>query len=113
MQKLLMILIATFSIVASSYAERPANLEPLPDAPRPPDVIDSDETLEPEITIINRNDEVIEEYRLNGHLYMIKITPAFGPSYYLIDQDGDGEMETNVDRIDTNLAVPQWVILRW
>ncbi|MFK8067249.1 MAG: DUF2782 domain-containing protein [Gammaproteobacteria bacterium] len=115
MQKKLRLSIFTMMlmIVTGLQAEQPANLEPLPDAPRPPDVVDSGETLEPEITIINKEEEVIEEYRLNGHLYMIKITPAFGPSYYILDQDGDGKMETNMSVIYSNFVVPSWVIYSW
>ncbi len=115
MQKKLrqLIFITVLGIAAGSHAEQPANLEPLPDAPRPPDIVDSGETLEPEITIIDREEKVIEEYRLNGHLYMIKITPAFGPSYYILDQDGDGKMETNMSEIYSNFVVPSWVIFSW
>ena len=69
--------------------------------------------LEPEVTIIKRKDSIKEEYRLNGKLYMIKIIPSFGPSYFYIDQDGDGILEaTNTDRNSTP-RVPQWVILNW
>ncbi len=95
------------------FAEEPVKLEDLPDAPPPPSVVDSGETLEPEITIINKGEETIEEYRLNGNLYMIKITPVVGPSYYLLDQDGDGLMETNMSEIYSNFVVPQWVIFSW
>ncbi len=109
MKKLLGLLILLFSV--GLVAEEP-KLEELPDAPPPPDVVNSGEELEPDITIINKEKEVIEEYRINGRLYMIKVTPEVGPPYYLIDQDGDGIMETNAD-IDENIPVPQWVILSW
>ncbi len=98
---------------ASLSAEEAVELEDLQDAPPPPSVVDSGETLEPEITIINRGEETIEEYRINGGLYMIKVTPAFGPSYYLIDNDGDGVMDTNMSEIYSDFVVPQWVIFSW
>ena len=46
--------------------------------------------LEPEVSIIKRDDAVVHEYRMNGQLYMIKIEPVVGPPYYLFDSNGDG-----------------------
>jgi hypothetical protein len=34
----------------------------------------------------------VEEYRMNGVLYMVKVTPTVGPPYYLIDTTGDGNL---------------------
>lgn len=95
------------------FAEEPVKLEELPDAPPPPSVVDSGEELEPEVTIIRKKDTTYEEYRINGNLYMVKVTPAVGPSYYLLDQDGDGKMDTNMSEIYDNFVVPQWVIFSW
>lgn len=67
---------------------------------------------EPEVTIIKRKEETIEEYRLNGQLYMVKITPNKGYPYYLIDSDGDGSLETRRNELD-NPPVIQWKILQW
>lgn len=36
------------------------------------------------------NGDVITEYRVAGQLQVVKVTPARGPTYYLIDRDGDG-----------------------
>lgn len=95
------------------FAEDPVKLEDLPDAPAPPSIVDSGESLEPEVTIIRKKDTTYEEYRINGNLYMVKVTPAIGPSYYLLDQDGDGQMDTNMSEIYDNFVVPQWVIFSW
>ena len=103
----------TILLLSASLSAEEVRLEDLSDAPPPPSVVDSGETLEPEITIINRNEETIEEYRINGSLYMIKVTPALGPSYYLIDNDGDGVMDTNMSEIYSDFVVPQWVIYSW
>ena len=67
---------------------------------------------EPEVTILKRQEATIEEYRLNGQLYMVKITPNKGYPYYLIDSDGDGSFETRRNELD-NPPVTQWKILRW
>jgi len=92
----------------------PANLEPLPEAaPPPPERVQSGESLEPDIRIIQKKDAIIEEYRVNGNLYMIKVIPTMGKPYYLLDQDGDGRMETNMSSIYSDFVVPQWVLFSW
>jgi len=55
----------------------------------------------------------IEEYRIAGRLYMIKVTPDKGPGYYLVDTDGDGSLETREDGLASQIAIPAWVIKRW
>lgn len=44
-------------------------------------------------TRIESNGDVVEEYRVGGLLRMVKITPARGVPYYLIDRNGDGRFE--------------------
>ena len=68
---------------------------------------------ESDIEIIQRGDETIEEYRLNGRLYMIKITKKGFPPYYLLDRDGDGTMEEQVSEVPGDVKPPTWVIKRW
>jgi len=85
---------------------------PVPEPPVLPDPVESGEELEPEITIIRRDDAIITEYRVNGNLYMVKIVPEFGPPYYLIDRDGDGIMEGRTSIYD-DIIVPQWVLFSW
>lgn len=70
------------------------------------------EEMAPEISVIRRKEEMIEEYRLNGRLYMVKITPKKGYPYYLIDTDGDGSLETRRNDLD-NPPVVQWKLLQW
>jgi len=70
-----------------------------------------DDSLEPQVTIIKREGNTIEERRINGKLYEIRVTPAHGVPYVLVDQSGDG----NFQRIDSSpgtptLSVPMWVI---
>jgi hypothetical protein len=87
------------------------------DAPEPPELplpemkVD-DEVIEPDVTIIKKEEGTISEYRINGQLYMVKIQPNKGPAYYLIDRDGDGEFDSRSDD-PTNISVPQWILLRW
>ena len=46
-----------------------------------------------ENTRTESNGDVVEEYRVGGLLRMVKITPAHGVSYYLMDRNGDGRFE--------------------
>ncbi len=82
------------------------------DIPVPPQPQPEDETLEPEVTIIESDDKTTYEYRINGRRYMVKIVPAKGPAYYLLDLDGDGEMDTR-EGDPSRIVVPQWVLFRW
>ncbi len=70
-------------------------------------------TDEPEITITRSQAEIIEEYRANGQLYMIKITPRKGFTYYLVDTDGDGSLDSRKNELDEGLLIPSWTLFRW
>lgn len=76
-------------------------------------VDEAEGTLEPKVTIHEDDRGVIEEYRLNGSLYMIKITPTSGVPYYLVDADGDGELESRRNELDPDVMIPAWMIFRW
>ena len=102
------LLLAPALVVANDQEE----FEPAPEPPILPDPVESGEALEPEITIIRRDDATITEYRVNGNLYKVKIVPVVGPAYYLIDRDGDGQMEGRSSIYD-DIIVPQWVLFRW
>lgn len=91
-------------------AQQPPALEPLPEPPPPPPGM-TDE-FEPEVTILQRDGDTVEEYRINGRLYMVKVTPPHGVPYFLIDQRGDGVMVRHSDASPA-LSVPMWVIRSW
>lgn len=103
------------------FAEDQAVPEQFVEVPPPPPIITKgddgeqydQEDLEPEVTIINREDATYEEYRLNGRLYMVKVVPVVGPPYYYVDRDGDGLMETRMHDRRQPVQVPQWVIFSW
>lgn len=65
-----------------------------------------------QVTITRKKDTTIEEYRVNGRLYMIKVTPKRGKPYYLIDDKGDGHYVRH-STPGSNVHVPQWVIKRF
>lgn len=68
-------------------------------------------TPEPEITIRQEADRTIEEYRINGQLYAIKIIPKVGEPYYLVDSEGDGQLDNRQER--GRLLVPSWILFKW
>jgi len=107
MSKLIMVvlLLLAASAVAAAAQENGATL------PEPPKVKQG-EVLEPDVTIIEQKDRTIEQYSINGHIYMIKITPSAGPPYYLYDLDGDGQMDVRRSS-PMDIGIPQWVLFSW
>lgn len=84
---------------------------PPPELPRESD--DSRNIPQPEVTIIHRKDMRIEEYRINGRLRYVKITPRQGKPYYLVDRDGDGSLEHRHDDLDGVPPVNEWILMEW
>lgn len=108
---LLALLSVTSLPVLAESKDRPANLQPLPAVPPPPPEMRAfDDSLDqPEVTIRKKENETQEEYRKNGKLYMIKVTPSVGAPYYLIDQNGDGKF-VRTETLNPALTPPMWVI---
>jgi len=101
--------LALLGIALPLAAQQLPKLEPLPEPPPAPPGLALDPALEPQVTIIKRGEDKVEEYRVNGKLYAMKITPAHGVPYFLMDIAGDGSMVRR-DSLDSGLRVPQWVI---
>ncbi|HEY5789143.1 MAG TPA: DUF2782 domain-containing protein [Gammaproteobacteria bacterium] len=107
-------LLAGLLLALPLHAQQPAGTQALPGAaPDSPPPVKSGEVLEPDVTIIQRETETVYEYRLNGALYMVKVVPAQGAPYYLLDMDGDGTLESRRGELDPGVMVPHWMILRW
>jgi hypothetical protein len=69
--------------------------------------------LEPTVTIKKIDEQQVEEFRIRGKLYMMRVTPKLGGKpYYLIDKDGSGHFEAG-ENYGSNVSVPQWVILEF
>lgn len=78
----------------------------------PEEVDDSRIIPQPEVRIIRKKDAVIEEYRVNGRLRYVKITPSVGKPYYMVDTNGDGALDTRENDLD-NPPINQWLLLQW
>lgn len=88
--------------LAGAAVPPPPDLKPVPDgAPGPDDT--------PAITIRPGAKGKVEEYRSNGRVYMLKITPRVGKPYYLIDTRGDGTFVRR-DALDGGVIPPMWKI---
>jgi hypothetical protein len=106
MRLLSFLLLSSFSLVAFAESPVPPKLEPLP----PPPAFDAQEAPdEPGVTITKETEQTVEEFRIGGKLYMIKITPKHGVPYYMVDERGDGKFARQ-ESLDSGLRVPQWII---
>src|ERR1700746_4029693 len=98
-----------FTLPARPQKAPPPKLDPLPEAPPPPPEIANDPDLEPQVTIVRRPTETIEEYRVNGRLTMVKVIPKAGRPYYLVADDAGGTFVRR-DSLDTGIKVPMWLL---
>lgn len=55
--------------------------------------------------------EVIEEYRIAGQLHVVRITPPRGPTYYLVDRNGDGVLDSSEGEGD--ISPVQYKLFEW
>ena len=112
MRRLLSLLIFA-ALPVWAQQTKPADLQPLPAVPPPPPGMEAfDAALEPQVTIIRNDKETREEFRANGKLYMIKVTPVGGAPYYLVDHKGDGQfIESGM--VGPITKPPMWVIHSW
>lgn len=67
----------------------------------------------PAVTIEEHENRVVQEFRVNNNLYMVKITPSIGAPYYLVDEDGSGDMAWNRGDGQIETRVPQWTLATW
>ena len=68
-------------------------------------------SADPDVTIRTEGDKTIQEYRQNGFLYAIKVTPKGGKPYFLVRADGS---EGNFIRSDQpDMLIPSWKIFEW
>ena len=69
--------------------------------------------LQPQVTVRKEAGQTIEEYRVRGKLYMMKVTPAHGHPYVLMDNKGDGTFMRQDNPLDNGVRVPQWVLMEF
>ena len=101
-------------LAAQDELEKPPSIPPgdSEDVPIPPKI--QDEQIVPTVTIREEEERMIEEYRLDGQIYMVKVTPKGGIPFYYIDTDGDGRLELDEDQRALNPVQPvYWKVKEW
>lgn len=68
-------------------------------------------SADPDVTIRQDGDRTVEEYRVNGFLYAIKVTPKNGKPYFLVRADGSDGNFIRAD--DPDMLIPSWQIFSW
>jgi hypothetical protein len=84
---------------------------PIPE-PLPPKIQDSDDQIQPQVVIRREEGRTVEEYSIGGAVYMIRIVPAVGPPYYLIDTTGDGNFDSRHEHMEP-VRPAHWKIIDW
>lgn len=103
-----LLLVVLLALLSSSFAyaqSRPPKLEPLPEPPPPPPM----PVEEPAVRIPVEPGDKVEEVRQGGRVVMLKVTPAKGKPYYLVDTTGNGNWMRR-DSLDDGVRVPMWPI---
>jgi hypothetical protein len=123
MRLLLAVILTAFAasaIAQSTPRPRPPGTTPLEEPPPMPPASSTTRAPETLAEIESKSqvsrrvegDQTIEEYKVNGKLFMTRITPKHGRAYVMIDHHGDGTF-TRMDSIEPGMRVPQWVIFEF
>ena len=103
-------LIALALLSTGLYAAEESPVQ-VPAPPSLPSGAVDEAVLEPEVTIREKNDATVTEYRMAGRLYMVKVKPKVGPEYYLSDEDGTGKLVRRDGQ--PTVRPPKWIIKRF
>lgn len=111
--RLIIIAVAmAFFSLARGQDQGESGEDPAAPPPLPPKL--TEEEVEPSVVIRKEEDRVVEEYRINGQLYMVKVTPKNAPPYYYMDEDGDGQLELQPGDEAMNPVRPAyWKVKEW
>ena len=80
--------------------------------PPPPAAVYGEPDQEPQVTIIHKDADTVEEIRVNGELRYVKVTPRGGRPYYLVP-NSNGRNFIRYDSLGSNLSVPMWLLFSW
>lgn len=105
-----LLLAASGALAQSQARPRPPGTVPLEEPPPPPAVIEGSPAPEPQVRVRKDAAGSVHEYRLKGRLYMMRVVPAVGRPYVLVDHRGDGTFSRQENTLDPGLRVPQWVL---
>jgi len=101
------------TLFASAAAAQPAPPPPpLPAEGSTPAPFAGDPALEPQVTIIKRDNDTVEEVRIGGELRFVRVTPRHGRPYFLVPDPNGGQFIRRYS-LDTSVKVPMWMIFSW
>ncbi len=112
--------LAPIAVVATLFASL-ASAQPAPPPPPlpaegavgTPPPFAGDPALEPQVTIIHRDNETVEEVRVGGELRYVRVTPRHGRPYFLVPDQNGGQFIRR-DTLDTTaVKAPMWMLLSW
>jgi len=110
--RLLTVLMLPWSLLVFAQEQSADAADVPPPPPLPPKV--QNEQLEPTVEIRKVDDKIVEEYSINGRVYMVKVTPENGPPYYYLDEDGNGELRLQPGDDALNPVRPAfWKVKEW
>ena len=103
---------AASALAQSAARPRPPGTKSLDEPPPMVEVDPATVASKSQVTTRVEGDQTIEEHRVNGKLFMTRVTPRHGPAYVMIDHRGDGTF-TRMSSIEPGLRVPQWVLFEF
>ena len=109
MHLILLMLLLIFSAPATAQELLPLQPPDLPQLQIEPLVTDDPLLEEPLVIIRKRGEDKVEEYRIDGRIQVIKVTPRIGFPYYLYDDTGDASYISD-GVLDDGVRPPMWSI---
>ena len=103
---------------ATVFAASPVRQFPEPEIPppMPADIPEESSQIAPaDVRIIQtpQGPARIEEYKQNGRVYMVRVTPSIGPAYYIVDTDGDGRLDQRRMGNMQDMVPTMWKLFSW
>jgi len=101
------LLMLTCSVGQVQAEEKTIDVPPPPALPEGAD----DDSIKADVVIRRDEDKVVEEFSVNGELYMVRITPKVGKPYYIRYPDGAKGRSVRKELDDIN--TPFWKLFEW
>ncbi|HFD12626.1 MAG TPA: DUF2782 domain-containing protein [Crenotrichaceae bacterium] len=108
---LLTTLLGLCSLPASAAGAADSSGLPLPPDIPPP--VEDGAPMDQDVRIYHEDKKTIYEYRVNGELFLIKVVPEIGPTYFLTDADGDGVVDEQTQGPTSGMKIHQWKLFSW
>jgi hypothetical protein len=109
--RFLLAVVSVAGFAMPAWAAAPGDAELLEEVPSPPKIIEGQPIDQPSISKRKDGENEVEEYSINGNVYMVKVTPPSGKPYYLHREDRNGDWVN--DGPTRPLSVPKWTLFRF